>query len=279
MGFSLWVFGVNLGVSGHCNAYQLVSPDHHSMHLKGVCLNALIVMSSHGLADFSNPFQSRLSPETAFAKPTGSSYPLPVLLLGGSYGHFICVQASDAVPRSCVHIRFDHILPGQVRVRWGLTTSNPWPACHSTIIMIGSGPGWTGRGLVGSCSCCCFKLVPVPSTNVGMSSLPCAVLCSFLPVTSWESTCVLLSRWLSSEPLEEQSHFLCVETARNSANWCPTGGVSTKEISNKGGTRSGGVPSAWFRLLEGPWAGEPSDLDAAGMSTYCCTAVAIILLL
>ena len=51
MGLGLQVSGVNLGVSGQCNVQQLVSPDHHVIHLKGVvvfckstiqlCLNAL----------------------------------------------------------------------------------------------------------------------------------------------------------------------------------------------------------------------------------------------
>ena len=84
MRFGLWVSGVNLGVSGHCNVEQLVSPDHHAMHLKGVvvihkstvpfCLNAVMVMSPHSLVAFANPFQLTLSPETAFAEPTGSLY-------------------------------------------------------------------------------------------------------------------------------------------------------------------------------------------------------------
>ena len=80
---SLWC---NLVVSGHCNAEQLVSPDHHIVHFKGVavfhksvsplCLNALMVVSPHGLMAVSLPFQLSLSPEAAFAEPTGSFYPL-----------------------------------------------------------------------------------------------------------------------------------------------------------------------------------------------------------
>ena len=122
MGFDLQVSGVNLGVSGHCNVEQLVSPDHHPMHLKEIAvfckgtillhLNALMVMSLHGLVHFTDPFQLSLNPETAFAKLTGSSYPLLVLLLGSSYGHLTCVQTNDAVLISCVHIGVDHVLPG-----------------------------------------------------------------------------------------------------------------------------------------------------------------------
>ena len=206
--FGLQVSGVNLGVSSHCNAEQLVSPDHHPMYLKGVVvfckstillhLNALVVMSPHGLMAFANPFQLSLSPETAFPEPTGSSYPLLILLPGGSYGHFVCVWGSDAVPRSCIHIRVKHILPGWVWVRWGLITGTPQSSFHITIMRISGGPGWTRWRLVGSCSCC-LELVLVSGTNLCMSSLPCAELCSLLASTSWESTQVLLW-WWSGEP-------------------------------------------------------------------------------
>ena len=68
-----------------------------------------MVMLPYSLVAVANPFQLSLSPEAAFAQLTGSLYPLPGLLPGSSYGHFICVQASDAVPRNCVHIRVGHI--------------------------------------------------------------------------------------------------------------------------------------------------------------------------
>ena len=103
MGFGLRVSGVNLGVGGHGNADQLVSPDCHSTHLKGVvvfcksiilyCLNALMVMSPHGLVAVADPFKLSLSLEAALADPTGSSYPLLVLLLGSSYG-LVCLCLS-----------------------------------------------------------------------------------------------------------------------------------------------------------------------------------------
>ena len=105
MGFGFQVSGVNLGVSGHCNLEQLVSPDHHPMHFERVAifhksviplyLNALMVMSPHGLAAVADAFQLSLSPEAVFAEPTGSSYPLLVLHPGSLYSYFICVQASD----------------------------------------------------------------------------------------------------------------------------------------------------------------------------------------
>ena len=101
MGLCLQVSGVNIGVRGHCNTEQLVSPDHHSTHLRRVvvfhksmvplCLNAVMVVSPHCLVAFANPFQLNLSPETAFGEPTGNSYSILVLLPGSSYGHFICV--------------------------------------------------------------------------------------------------------------------------------------------------------------------------------------------
>ena len=104
MDLGVWVSGVNLGVGGHGNAEQLVSPDCHPAHLKGVvvfhksaiplCLNALMVVSPHGLVAVANPFQLSLSPEAAFAEPTGSLCPLLVFLLGSLYGHFISVWYS-----------------------------------------------------------------------------------------------------------------------------------------------------------------------------------------
>ena len=92
------------------------------MHLKGVavfckstillCLNALMLMFPHDLVASADHFQLNLSPEPALTEPTGSSYPLLVFLQSSLYGHFICVQASDAVPGSIVNIRIDHMLPG-----------------------------------------------------------------------------------------------------------------------------------------------------------------------
>ena len=70
MDFGLWVSGINLGVSGHCNVEQLVSPDPHPRHLKGaavfpkttipLCLNTLMIMFPHCLVVFVNPFQLSL---------------------------------------------------------------------------------------------------------------------------------------------------------------------------------------------------------------------------
>ena len=59
-----------------------------------------MVMSPHGLAAFADPFQLSLSSEAAFAEPTGSLYPLLVLLLGGSYSHFVCVQKVMQFPEA-----------------------------------------------------------------------------------------------------------------------------------------------------------------------------------
>ena len=289
MDLDLWVSGINLGVHGCCNAEQLVSPDHHPMHLKGVVvfckstvllhLNTLMVVSPHGLATYADPFQLSLSPEAAFAELTGSLYPLPVLLLGSSYIHFICVWATDAVPRNCVHIGVNHILPrwvSQIRTDHWYSSNFLLQYCHQDhqwpwVRLEG---GW-----VGSCSCCCLKLVPVPSTKLGMSSLPCTELCSLLALTSWESTLVLLLWCSLSELLEEWSCFFCVEMARNSANGHPTRGVPTMGISSKGGTGSGGVLGGWAGLVEGPGANEPSGLDTAWTSSSSCVVVAIILLM
>ena len=233
-------------------------------------------MSPHGLAAVGDPFQLTLSPETPFAEALGSSYPLPVLLLGGSYSHFICVWASDPVLRSYVHIRASHVLPGQVWVRWGLITNTPQISCHSAIIRISGGPGWTGR-VAGRFQPLLFvKAGPSSGTNSGVLII-CAELCSVLASTSWESAQFLLSWWWLSEPLGEWSHFFCVEMARNSANGCLSRGVPTKEISSKGGTGGGGIPGGSVGLLKGPGAGEPSGLDAfvvALTSSPCCAVVA-----
>ena len=127
-----------------------------------------------------------------------------------------------------------------------------------------------------------FKAGPASGTNLGMSSSPCAELCSLLALTSWELTQVLLSWWLLSELLEEWSHLFCVGTARNSANGHPTGGVPTKGISSNGDTGSGGVLGVWAGLLEGPGACDPSSSDAvvvAGTFSSCCVVLASALLM
>ena len=150
------------------------------------------------------------------------------------------------------------------------------PSAGSVVALVGL--EWE---LVGSCPCYCLKVGPASGTNLGMSSLPCAELCSILSSTSWELTLVLLSQWSPSEPLAEQSNFLCVGMARNSTNGHLTGGVPTKGISGEGGTGRGGVPSGWAGLLEGPRASEPSGSDTvviAGMSISCCVVVASTLL-
>ena len=101
MGFGLQLSSVDFCASGLSNAKQLVSPDYHFLHLKGVvvfhksaillCSNTLVVMFAHVLATVADPFQLSLHPETAFTQSTGSPYPLQVLLVGSSYRHFICV--------------------------------------------------------------------------------------------------------------------------------------------------------------------------------------------
>ena len=70
MGFGLQVTGINLRVSGSC-CKQLVSPDHHPAHFKGVALfhksaillslNVLMVVSPYSLAAVTDPFQLSLS--------------------------------------------------------------------------------------------------------------------------------------------------------------------------------------------------------------------------
>ena len=121
VGFGLWVSGVNFGVSGHGNVEKLVSPAHHTAYLKGfvvfhkstipLCLNAVMIMSPHGLAAVTDHFKLSLSPEAAFAESTGSSYLLWVFLLDSLNGHFVCVWAHDTVSRGWVHVRCGHILP------------------------------------------------------------------------------------------------------------------------------------------------------------------------
>ena len=164
MGFGLWVSSVNLGVGGHCNSEQLVSPDHHPMHLKRVavfhkstillCLIALMVMSPDSLVAFTDPFQLSLSPETVFAEPTGSSYPLLVLLPGGLHGHFICVWGSDAVPEvvSISELTMSSLDESESDEDWSLVLlklPTAVPSSGSVVTLFG-----LEGGLVGSCSCC-----------------------------------------------------------------------------------------------------------------------------
>ena len=93
------------------------------------------------------------------------------------------------------------------------------PSSRLTVALVG-----LEEGLTGSCPCC-SKMVPVPNINSCIPSPPSAELYSLPVLTSWGSTQVLFLWWWSSEPLEEQPHFLCVEMARNSANGYPTRGV------------------------------------------------------
>ena len=209
MGFGLWVSCVNFGVSGCCNVEQLASHYHHPAHFKGVavfhksgiwlCLSTLIIMSPHSLVAFTDPFQLSLIPEIALAEPIGNSYSLLVLLLNSLHSHFVSAWAFNTVSGSCGHIRVGLILPWWVWVRWNLISSTPWASCHSTVIRISSSSGWTGRGLVGSYPCCWIKLGLASSTNSGMSSLPCAELCSLLALTSWGVNTgplvVMIAKW------------------------------------------------------------------------------------
>ena len=152
---------------------------------------------------------------------------------------------------------------------------------HSTIISISRGPGWTGRGLVGSCPCC-SKLDQAFSNNLGMFSSLCKELCLLLTSTSWELTWILLSWWLPSEPLKEWSQFFCVEPTMNPANGFQTGGVPTKEISSMGGTGWDRVPVWWVGLFKGSGASEPSGpgiVVVAGISSSCCMVVASVSLM
>ena len=232
MGFSLWVSGVNLGACDHCNVDQLVNPDHHPAHFKGVvvfwksaiplCLNVHMVVPTWP-ASCCYPFHLSLRPEAAFAEPTGSSHPFPGLLLGGAYGHFVCVRTCDVVSRSCVHIRVDRVLPGKVWFRWDLITSTPQTSYHSTIIRISGDSRLDWKGLVGSCSCCCLKLGPASGTNFGMSSSPCAEICSLLALTSWELTWDFFSWWSLTRLLEKQSHTLCAGMVNNWQMGIPLG--------------------------------------------------------
>ena len=143
-----------------------------------------------------------------------------------------------------------------------LDPSALWAFCSCFIIRVSNGPAWTGRGLSGSCFHC-SELGLASSIGSGMLSLPCVELWSLPASTSWDSTQVLLPKWGSSEPLEEQPCFFCVEMARNSANGCPTRGVPIKGRSCKRSMMGGGVSERQAGLLEGPGVGDPSGLGAA----------------
>ena len=154
MGFSLRVSGVNLGVSGHCNVEQLVSPDCYPMHLKGVvafckstiplCLNALIVMSPYGLVAVADPFQFSLSQEATFDESTGSLYPLPVFFW------VVCtvtLSVSEHVMLSPEAMSISKSASSSLdESESDETCGIPQASWHRTIIKISSGSGWTGRG-------------------------------------------------------------------------------------------------------------------------------------
>ena len=147
---------------------------------------------------------------------------LPFLSLhvGSLYGHHFCVWAWDGISRGCVHVRVIHILPWWLWVQGGMIPSTLQAPCHSPILHIKGGAGWTGGGLTGSCPHC-LELVPVAGINLGVSLLPCTELCKLLVLTSWELTQILLLHWWASKLLWEWSCFFCVEMAMNSANGCP----------------------------------------------------------
>ena len=80
----------------------------------------------------------------------------------------------------------------------------------------------------------------------------------------------------SSEPLEEQPHFFCVEVARNSDNGHPTGVLHIKDRSGKRGIMEGEVSERWTGLLEGPRVGNPPGCGTAvvaGELSPTCVAV------
>ena len=152
MGFSLWVSSVNFGTSGLYNVEQLVIPDFHFLHLKGVvvfckstmplCSNALIVVSPHVLATVTDSFQLSLSPEAAF-----SQFTLLELLVGSLYGHLMCVWAWDAVSRGCVHVCVIHILPddSESNEAWSLVLFElpaAVPSFRSMVALVGLEGGW-----------------------------------------------------------------------------------------------------------------------------------------
>ena len=77
MGFGLQFSSVNFGVGGLGNADQLVSPDHHLAHLKGVafflvsailfCSDDLMIVTPHSMVAVANPLQLSLRTEAALA--------------------------------------------------------------------------------------------------------------------------------------------------------------------------------------------------------------------
>ena len=166
--------------------------------------------------------------------------------MSSSYGHLICVWAWDAVSGGCVQVRVIHILPWWLWIWGGLILGTRWTPRCSPIFQVDGGPAWTGGGLTGSCPFC-LKMVPVPSINSCMPSLSREELCSLPALTSWELMQVLLLWWWWSEKLEKQSHFFCVEMARNVANGCPTRRVPTKGRPSR---RGAGEEECWLDELD-----------------------------
>ena len=157
-----------------------------------------------------------------------------------------------------------------------LKASSTVPLSGSVVAVV----GLQGR-LVGFCPCG-SELGLISNANADVFSLPCVELCLLLALTSWELTWVLLSWWLLSEPLEEQSYFFSVGLAMNQVNGCCMGGVPTKGISGKGGPGKGGVPVWWGGLSEGSRACELSCSGTAMVartSSSCCVVVANALIM
>ena len=195
-----------------------------------------------------------------FAQFTGCPYPPSILLMSSLYGHFICVWTCDAVSRGCVQIRVSHIFPWWVRVQWGINLSAPWASCSYPVIGISDGPGWTGRGLAGSCPLCSV-LGPASGTNLGVISLPPGELCLSQPLPlgmNVDPPTMMIAKTVTGRMVP----FFLWRAQRMGAHE----GSAHKRISAKKGTMGGGVSIRWVGLLEGPRMGGSSCSGAAMMA-------------
>ena len=187
MGFGLWLSSVNFGASCFSDVEQLVSPDHHFLHLKGVAVICnFMVMSQHILAIVALPFQLSLCPKAAFAQSTGSLYSLLVPLVGSFMG---TSSVSEHETHSLEAVSMSELSTFSLdEEAWSLVSLSSLPPSH---LLDQWWPWLDWRGtdrFLPHCS----ELVPVSSISLDLSSSPCAELCSPLVLTSWVLTWVLL---------------------------------------------------------------------------------------
>ena len=181
MGFGLWVSGVNFGACGLGNAEQLVSPDHHFSHLKGVASSTRAQSCSVLMLLWSCPHTSWWPLSILFS--WSSVQRLPLFCLQESYTLFWYFLWTVHTATSSVS---EHEMqsPEAVSMLESATFSlddsksnEAWspvifelpatvPSSGSMVTLVG-----LEEGLAGYCPCC-SKPGPASSTNLDVFLLP-----------------------------------------------------------------------------------------------------------